>query len=276
MNRTRHENCFRISIRVVGVALLLAFQASMAFAWGEIGHEIVSMFAENRLSSKARVAVKQLLGTENMKQVGGWADRVKDRFPETKVHYIVITKTKNGTKVSLKAAPGPNVASSIDEFVGIVSDLNRSLEDRRNALKFLIHFVGDVHCPIHCTPGNDRGGTQRRVRYFGEDSNLHRVWDGGLIRSAKVSRETYVKGLEKILSQMDVEKMRNGKPLGWAFESYRVCVQNVYSLPSDDVLNERYYEASIRAVNIQLIRAGVRLADMLNEIFEKLGNSPHS
>lgn len=271
MSMTNGENAANhrvpVSCCALLVAILLLVNVGTVLAWGIEGHKIIAQLAYSRLTPKARTVAQELLGSESFVGVAGWADQVKHQFPENNVHYNTITKIGAGNTVRIKASEGQSVISGIHDFIYILADQRKSEGEKRNALKFLIHFVGDVHCPIHCGPDRDRGGTRTKVTFFGKATNLHWVWDTGLIRAAKVPQEAYVKGLESMIRKMDTSRFHRGKPLGWALESSRVARQVVWALPPDNVLGERYYEACIRPMNIQMIKAGIRLAEILNKLF---------
>jgi hypothetical protein len=160
------------------------------------------------------------------------------------------------------------VVDRIESFKKVLSDSNASRDDRIEALKFLVHFVGDVHQPMHAI-GGAAGGNGIAVTEFGSNQcgrhacNLHGAWDSGLIEHTGMGRDSYFAHLEKLIS--DEHLTRSGSPEDWANESH-ADAQSAWVADGAQI-DENYYQKEIRVVDQRLALAGLRLAAVLNEAF---------
>jgi hypothetical protein len=161
----------------------------------------------------------------------------------------------------------------IDEFVKVLINKEASREDRAEALKFIVHFVGDIHQPMHAV-GEAAGGNGIPVRFLGSYScgphrcNLHVVWDSSLILHAGLSREEYAHREEELITTEKLVPQATGTPQQWANESVRLA-QAAWATEGSD-LDERYYAEQIKVVDRQLALAGLRLATLLNATIGKM------
>ena len=136
-------------------------------------------------------------------------------------------------------------------------------------LRLLIHIVGDVHQPLHVSEEGDAGGNDIKVTWFGTPSNLHRLWDEQLIDDQKLSYTEYTKAIN--FSTAAQRKVWQSQPISqWLFESYTISVQLHNEITSQNPkLSYRYNFDHIYTLNDQLLKGGVRLAGVLNDIFGK-------
>ena len=270
-------------------ALLLAVPSTRVKAWGPSGHRIVAMVATKHLSEPARRKVEAILGEETLADVANWADDVREERPNTAQWHFVNLPHNNNAVFSrsrdCRAADdgGPGcVVTAIEKFVAVLRDSNASAEDRAEALKFIVHFVGDLHQPLHVSFADDRGGNNIKVKFFGRESRLHRVWDSGIIGRAGLTDIDFADELESELEEWNasefgvtgttqaqkVARIQAGTLDDWTKQSFRLAVTNAYdSVPRNGSarLGQRYYEDNWQVVDIQLIRAGLRLARILDE-----------
>ena len=139
------------------------------------------------------------------------------------------------------------------------------IEDEVFALKCLIHLVADLHQPLHVGNGKDRGGNDIQLEYFWINSNLHRVWDSGIIDSQNLSFTEYADWIH-LVDKDEMEKWQNSGILEWAYESmsYR---DRIYDIPENRRINYPYNYNNIDIVNLRLLQAGIRLAGLLNRIY---------
>jgi hypothetical protein len=158
--------------------------------------------------------------------------------------------------------PEGDVIEASERMVAILKSDTASREDKEFALRLLIHMVGDLHQPLHVGNGEDKGGNDLQVRWGKRGSNLHEVWDSGIIDVMGESRE----GLSDALSTVPRRTLRNlqtGGPVDWAHE----CMDlrpSIYTVNAGEVLGEDYAMAQWPTVTSQLLKAGVRLAWLLN------------
>lgn len=179
---------------------------------------------------------------------------------------IPITAAHYNAARDCREVPGEGdcILAEIDRLVATLKDTRRSEDDRAQALKFLVHFIGDLHCPPHAGDNHDRGGNDTPVTFFDRPTNLHSVWDSGLLRRIGMTVTAWTAQLEK----GGLVVSARGTPVAWAEEAHRVAATNVYDIPRNRVLGQAYVDASVPALRLQLLRGGVRLAALLNSIFE--------
>src|SRR5580692_10642005 len=164
--------------------LLLAasfISPSEAFAWGDEGHRIVALIAASELTPQAKTQVESLLGgdaSSSMADLSTWADEIKFHRHETSPwHYVDIEIDSTGYDPARDCPTGDCVVAQIERDERIVGDRSLAMPVRAEALKFLIHFVGDLHQPLHCADNHDRGGNEVKVILGRRSTNLHAVWD---------------------------------------------------------------------------------------------------
>jgi hypothetical protein len=268
------------STRVVKLwACALAMSFMVCAGWGPDGHRIIAEIAERYLQPGTRAAIRELLGDESLADASNWADRVRDNpaYDWSKpMHHINVPRPANKVDLSRDCNNDGCVIAAITRYAGVLRDRKAPRDQRIEALKFLVHFVGDVHQPLHVSYADDRGGNQIKVTWFGDSNwNLHAVWDSALIqRDMSNDREVMVARLIDGITNKELREWRSSmNPIVWANESLTITRQLYRDLPADKQLDEAYYDASIATVEARLSAAGVRLAMVLNDI---LGDSHRS
>lgn len=256
--------------------LFLLFPHAL-YAWGETGHRIVADVAERLLGEQARKEIRVLIGEASLASVADWADRVRGDRPETAPwHFVDIPFKASGYDPKRDCAGGECVIGAVERFRRILSDRDRPAEERAEALKFLVHFVADLHQPLHTADRGDRGGNDVQVTFFGEKVypfserpwNLHTVWDSGLIDQTGLREAAYVAHLQVWLKKHSISDLRKGTVVDWALEAHRAAVDVAYRLPKNRRLSKNYLEKSRPVMDALLAKAGVRLARVLNEAFQ--------
>ena len=270
---------------VIGAAIVLTLLIpSTLVGWGPEGHEIVASLAQTRLTENAKAGIRSLIGDASLASISNWADEVRpDRDETYNWHFVDIPKDASGfsderdcflpnSRHKGSATDHNNcVVDRIESFKKVLSDSNASRDDRIEALKFLVHFVGDVHQPMHAI-GEAAGGNGIAVMEFGSTQcgrhscNLHAVWDTGLIEHTGMERDEYVTHMEKLIS--DEHLTASGNPEDWANESHRDA-QTAWVADGAQI-DEVYYQKEIRVVDKRLALAGLRLAAILNEAFAQV------
>jgi S1/P1 Nuclease len=270
------------SILRIGAAIVLTLLTpSILFGWGHEGHEIVASLAQTRLTKNAKNGIRSLIGDASLASIANWADEVRPGRDETyNWHFVDIPKDASGfsderdcflphSRHQGAATDHQNcVVDRIEIFKKVLSDSNASRDERIEALKFLVHFVGDVHQPMHAI-GEAAGGNGIAVTEFGSTQcgrhacNLHGAWDSGLIEHTGMARDAYTAHLEKLIA--DEHLTASGTPEDWANESHTE-VQSAWVADGAQV-DENYYQKEIKVVDTRLALAGLRLAAILNEAF---------
>ena len=256
------------------VVLFCAFiyipYASMA--WGMLGHRIVGEIADSYLSSKAKQAVKDILGDESMAMASNWADFIKSEPTYNYIsswHYI---NFKDGlSEADMKSYLAVDTLTDAYTKINFLAAQlkNKKLEKEKKLmyLRLLIHIVGDIHQPMHVSREEDQGGNKIYVLWFNQKSNLHSIWDSNLIDDQKLSYTEYTKAINFTTVAQRAEWQ--SQPLSrWMFDSYTIA-QKLYGEISqpEQKLSYRYIYDHLQTVNEQLLKGGVHLAGLLNQIF---------
>jgi hypothetical protein len=241
-----------------------------AFGWGPEGHSLVARIAETQLTPAAKARVLEILGpSRTIASVASWADEIRPTRRETSAwHFVDIPITHAHFDPERDCAKGDCVISVISRFRGVLRDPATTPEARLEALEFLIHFVGDMHQPLHSSNNEDRGGNSVRVEFHDRQSNLHSLWDSGMLGRLAPENDLF-----PALSQEAAKKRKKwakGTVTEWAEESHKAGRKIVYGkLPKAAAgqpvtIDARYEAASLPVLREQLERAGVRLAWVLN------------
>jgi hypothetical protein len=260
--------------RLFLIAILLTGYVTGAAAWGANGHAIIAELAERRLTPGALARIEAVLGSRrSLASVSGWADYIQFLRPETRNwHFVNIPYAASGFDEERDCAPQPTgdcIVSALARAEAVLRDGTQPLLIQRDALLFLIHLTGDAHQPLHCADRGDAGGTKRQVTFFGAPTNLHFVWDVSLIERRTFYWGEYVEALEKTLKEtQDFGVTEAGRPLDWVSACHRLGVDVAYDIPADGALGDEYYLKALPVVERQLAIAGVRLAHLLNDIYD--------
>jgi hypothetical protein len=250
-----------------------------AFGWGATGHEVIGHVAEHYLSPESREEVARLLGEGvTLADVSTWADQVRPARRETAPwHYVNIPPGADGYVADRDCPDGQCVVAQTTRWGRVLGDRSASQEEQEEALKFLVHFVGDLHQPLHCGHAADRGGNDIRLTFLGRQTNLHEVWDTLLIERQQIPAQQYAAELVADIDESDLTAWRMGPPDRWATESWKLAGLYAYRsvrgrpLVSGDRIGREYASANQWILDQQLARAGVRLAWTIDQA---LGHQP--
>jgi hypothetical protein len=276
-------------IRTQTLILVGALLSSIgtAYGWGEEGHSIVAEIAQRRLNASAANMVGELLGQNtSLASIASWADDMRDSHAETKQwHFIDIPRDSSDYDEARDCAASAKGDCIVKELARVKSTLACSPDQdaRRDALRFAVHFLGDIHQPLHAikeqqganlvpVQGEIRGATCRSQCQLGglDSANLHMVWDTTLIRRTEFNWGAYVERLEAGWLKTEGFQMRmtGEDPVNWALQSHALArlVWNDALVPHDDTLNDNYYNAVLPILDQQLALAGVRLGRFLNDV----------
>jgi nuclease S1 len=282
-NLSHNRSSVRISL-LVGFVFATCTQS--VHAWGPQGHEIVGRIAELNLTPQAMQAVNELLNGTNATvtirisddSVANWPDHIRRDRPESAPwHYVDIPFAAVGFDRERDCLNHTGcVVEAIEHFQRVLANKDASSEKRVEALKFLVHFVGDIHQPLHCAERNgDKGGNLCLVRWPGNPNpvRLHGVWDGNLVAKnlddRKLDALAYADYLDRTFAVPNAESWSTGKPPDWAWESHHTAITVVYdTIPTNgppELLSVEYIRRGEGLVDIQLAKAGLRLAKLLNQ-----------
>jgi hypothetical protein len=163
----------------------------------------------------------------------------------------------------LKAKTEQNAYQALNDNLRLLADRQQPREKRLDALKFVVHIVGDVHQPMHISRAEDKGGNDIKLRYHDHDSNLHRVWDSELIRQQGQTPEQMAQALQP--KRREAKQWRRDGIEQWLFESYQHSEKLYAGAQPGSELKDEYYAANIKTVQLRLQQGGVRLAEVLNK-----------
>lgn len=253
-------------IKKTGLILVLLFALTQAQSWGIIGHRTVGKIAEAHLSKKAAKKINKILNNQSLAEVSTWMDDVKSDSLYDYVftwHWATIPDGK--TYEEADEQEGGDIIKAINSIIEKLKKGGLSNKEEEENLKMLVHLVGDIHQPLHIGNGEDMGGNKVRLKWFWDNSNLHRVWDTDMIDSQRYSYTELAEALNNPTKEQ-VAQWQNSTVLDWAYESmsYR---EQVYTLPEDNNLTFEYRYKNWPVVKLRILQAGVRLAGVLNEIY---------
>jgi hypothetical protein len=258
----------RAALPLTAAALLL-LSPLPSEGWGREGHRTIALIAEKHLSRKAAAQIKELLGSESIADVASWADEVRSK-PEYKHtgpwHFVNLPLGYGYGEFlqQLKAKSEPNAYQALNDNLKLLADPKQPREKRIDALKFVVHLVGDIHEPMHVSRAEDKGGNDIQVQFQGEGSNLHRMWDSGLIHAQGLPDNQMAAAYDHPDKQLADQWAHAGSEQ-WLFESYLLSTKQYAEVPSGSKLDEQYYKNHIAEVQLRLQQGGIRLAEVLNK-----------
>ena len=235
--------------------------------WGKTGHRATGEIAEKYMSRKAKKEVRKLLDGHSIAYVSNFGDEIKsDRnYKEFSPWHYVNFPFDSTYEAHPKSDKGDLIVG-INTCIEILKSSTSSKEDKVFYLKMLIHFVGDLHQPLHVGMADDKGGNDLQVRWFSDGANIHSVWDSKMIDSYDMTY-TEIAANEKELSKEQLKAIQEGTVIDWMYDSRELC-KDVYStIEPGQKLRYRYSYDYMNTVLDQLQKGGIRLAVILNDIF---------
>jgi hypothetical protein len=235
--------------------------------WGKTGHRVIGQIAQDNLTETALTAITELLGGETLATVSTWPDEMRsnpDFRPYDKWHYVNLPEDKKYHEVEHTQ---DNAVIIIEKAIEVLTS-DSSREDKIFYLKYLVHLVGDIHQPLHTGRAADYGGSKIKLKFKGRkaeqtNTNLHVLWDTNMIDDFKMS---YTELSDYLQSYKTVD-FPQGNAVCWANESHEI-VNKVYAEVNDgDYLSYAYVYSNFYIVKQRLYQAGIRLANILNEIY---------
>lgn len=243
--------------------ILLATEA--AYPWGPTGHRVIGQVAEQYLTKKARKRLNKILNGQSLAIVSTWMDEVRsDSTFDYMTDWHWVTIPDGMTYEETQKNRNGDIIETLERIAGGLRAGQTTPEKQKQYLLILVHLVGDIHMPLHVGNGEDRGGNDIRVSWFGRPSNLHRVWDSDMIDETRLSYTELAASLE----QPGEEQVKSWQQSGirdWAHEN-TVYRQPVYQIGNGQ-LGYDYSYWNLPMVRQRLLQAGIRLAGLLNEIF---------
>ena len=240
---------------------------SFIHAWGKTGHRVTGEVAEMHLTEKTRFEIKQILQDPSLAIASTWADEMRpnpDFQKYSSWHYANMPLNKKYSEHP-QSKKG-DIVQAIKICKLKLKDSNASKEEKAFHLRFLVHLVGDIHQPLHVGKGEDRGGNDIKVKWFGKDTNLHRVWDTEMINTYMMSYTEFTAHLNENFDSSKIEMKSEDQ---WVDETQKLVIDVYANVKNGDSLGYDYVYENFDIVKSQLFIAGVRLAQTLNEIFDE-------
>ncbi|GGF34323.1 S1/P1 nuclease [Echinicola rosea] len=240
---------------------------SLSFGWGKTGHRVVGQIAEWHLSKKAQRNIQAILGPTSLAMTANWMDEIRsDRAYDHAYtwHFLTVHEGK-GYEPEIQEEDG----DAYGVMLRLIDELKNkplSLVKRQENLKMLIHIVGDLHQPLHVGTGEDKGGNEVGVTYFGQSTNLHTVWDTKVIDRQKLSYTELADHLNRKADKETVKKLQAASYADWLNEAVQLR-DIVYDLPESKRLSYEYDYVTFPVIEQRLLAGGIRLAGILNEIY---------
>jgi hypothetical protein len=247
------------------LALILTFLTSTAHAWGTQGHQVIANVAQAQLTSKAKAEIDKLLNLEpgeTLASISTWAD--ERRSPTTAAwHYVNFPKHTCTYDATRDCPDGNCIVAAIDRQLAVLAS-DAPADKRLTALKYVVHMVADIHQPLHAGYAEDRGGNTYQLHTFMRGSNLHALWDVGLIKNLEMSNETLTTRLLAKPAQAGAFSAAS-----IAEESCRIV--GTPGFYPDRLVDFSYVERYTPVMEARLRLAGARLAAVLSGVFRQAG-----
>ena len=254
------------------ILFLLLFTAQVSFGnsvfWSKTGHRAIGKVAQEELSGRTRRAMEKLLDGQSIASISNFADEIKAdrRFREFSAwHYVNIPPGKD--YFDIEPSKFGDLVVGIQKCITMVKNDKNTKEDRMFYLKMLVHLIGDLHQPMHVGRVEDKGGNDIQVQWFGNGSNLHRVWDSNMINDYGMSYTELATSLPE-LDKKEKRAIQIGTVLDWVEESQEIANKLYESVEVGEKLAYRYSYTWWGTVESQIQKGGLRLAKVLNELFK--------
>jgi hypothetical protein len=253
------------------IAVAVMYAPLQTMAWGDKGHRIAGQIASSYLTPKARAAIRAILGNESVAMSSTWADFIKSDPNYSYLsswHYIDFDKPLNYPEMQgyLKQDTSVDAYTKLQFMIGELKKKNLAQDKKLLYLRMVIHIVEDIHQPMHTAHTDDKGGNDFKVNWFNEPSNLHSVWDSKLIEFQNLSYTEYTAAIN--FTTPAQRAVWQKEPMSkWLFDSKEIAEKVYAGTKRDDKLGYQYNFKFIGTVNQQLVKAGVHLAGLLNQMF---------
>jgi hypothetical protein len=255
-------------VKILSLAVFV-FLSLQLFAWGYKAHYVIAEIAEQNLTPKAKTKVDELLNGKKMVYWADWMDKIRSdsTYDFTRTWHYANVDSGYTYETMPKLETG-DVVVATDLAIEVIKSKTQNDSIKAMYLKFLIHLVGDIHCPVHAGRATDRGANRHHIIWFGEETNLHSMWDSQFIGAARVwSYSEWAANLMAGIASVDIAQMQRGTPTEWFGETVSIA-DYVYKVsPQGQNYSYAYIYRHSHVLEQQLTLAGYRLAYVLNTIF---------
>jgi hypothetical protein len=250
--------------RILSLSILLILTCyTSVFAWGHKGHSLVAEVAFKYLDAKTKQNVLSYLNGMSIEEASNWMDEMRSdsKYDYMKpYHYVNIRKG-----FPIKEVEGDNIINALNQTLSELNNIkSMSNDDIKLRLFYLFHLIGDLHQPLHVGYGEDKGGNTVQVSFFGRGSNLHKMWDSEIIEYKALTLEQVLKMND--FEPSEISALKSINVLSWVTDS-RSHLKSVYSF-NNAKIDDRYVDANYPIVKMQILKAGLRLASILEYYFK--------
>ena len=255
-------NKFLVSITFLISILIIP---SKTFAWGKKGHALVAEVAFNYLDENTKKIVLQYLDGTTIEDAANWMDNIKKDHSLDYMkpyHYANFDKGESVEEIN-----GGNIIYQLNQTIKDLQNIKSlSNEQIKIKIQIIFHLIGDLHQPLHVGYGNDKGGNTVQIYYNYKGTNLHSLWDSGIIESKNITLGNCI--FSNKFSKLELDKIREINVVNWGNDS-RNLLDKIYKINTNNPSDE-YIDSSVILIQTQIYKAGVRLAAVLKQTF---GNS---
>ena len=262
------------SIKKLTLVALFFYMPIQVMAWGQLGHRVVAQIADAYLTPKARIELEKILGNESLAMAANWADFIKSD-PNYRAlsqwHYVDLQPgmTFEQAQTYLNTDTIPNAYNKLNFMIKELKT-NKALPADKKLLyvRMIIHIVGDLHQPFHAGRSEDQGGNKIQLMWGQEQTNLHSIWDSKLIETQQYSYTEYAHNLNHTTAAQRAE-WQKADLAHIIYESNQVAesLYNEIKEPNQKISPYNYVFLHIHTAEEQMLKGGVRLAGILNNIF---------
>lgn len=243
--------------------------AASCWGWSQKGHDVTAYIAEQHLTQTTQAAVDSILEGKSLVYWSNWLDNASHTtdYAYTKTwHYKNINEGVRYEEMGVN--PAGDVVTAIKGQMEVLMNPKSGESERNLALKILVHLVGDMHQPMHMGHATDLGGNRTKVKFFGRDTNLHSVWDSNIVESGhKWSYSEWQYQIDRV-SPEEIDALTVGTVDDWAKETYSIAASVYAGTPVGQNLSYDEVARWTPVVEAQLLRGGLRLAHVLNMLFD--------
>jgi hypothetical protein len=262
-------NFKKLSVLFLGI--LFTYLPLQSMAWGMLGHRIVGQIAESYLTKKARKNIELILGGESVAMASTWADFIKSDPAYSYLsawHYVDFDKPLAYPQMQafLKQDTATDASTKLNIIISQLKNKNLEQGKKLLYLRMLIHIVGDVHQPMHTAHTEDKGGNDVKLFWFNKPTNLHALWDSNLIDDQQLSYTEYANWINRSTPEQRTA-LQHDEISKWLYESSQISEKLYTEIKPDAHLSYRYTFDHIAIANQQLLKGGIRLAGILNQLF---------
>jgi hypothetical protein len=253
------------TFQFIALLIVLIILPSKSFAWGKQGHSIVAEVAFNYLDANTKSNLLKYLDGMSIEDAANWMDDMRDdhSFDYMKPYHYVNFEKGSIVKVN----PGNNLLSVLTNTINDLKNYKSfNKEEVKMKLCILFHLIGDLHQPLHVGYGDDKGGNTMQINYNGYGTNLHSFFDSGIIKAKNITLQDCLKSNK--FSSTEIKNIQYINVSEWATQS-RSNLDEIYNF-SVHIVQDEYVNANAVIIENQLLKAGLRLASVLNEVFKKI------